>query len=186
MNQIENPFVFMKIFPNCRRRSAEVGEVLSGPPSPAGFWRREFGPPPDNEKGLRFPPLNLFTALLSKGGKNYLRTSSKSRAMWRNIVIRTNPFPLGAMFFRLQDRRVIHKGSFWSREPHMAPFFLHGKSPSFLFPLCRPIRPERRHAIMPIDACAIGSVIQPGWIKLRRLSYFLLGEIQYRFPFLIL
>ena len=57
-------FCSMKIFPNCRRRSAEALEVLYGPPSPAGFWRREFVPPPDNEKGLCLPSLIFFTASL--------------------------------------------------------------------------------------------------------------------------
>ena len=56
----ENPFVPIKIFSGGRRRSAEDWEALHGHPSPAGFWRRESGPPPDNEKGYHPLRLNFF------------------------------------------------------------------------------------------------------------------------------
>jgi len=90
----ENPFGFMKIFPNCRRRSAEALEVLYGPPSPAGFWRREFVPPPDNEKGLCIPPWDFFTASLPPRGKG------------REGVI---PFGCGpaALFSSLSNKRFL-------------------------------------------------------------------------------
>ena len=75
----ENPIVFIKIFPFCSRRSAEALEVLPGPPSPAGLWRPEFGPPPDSEEGLRLPPLNFFTASLFQRGKMWKRSSTGCR-----------------------------------------------------------------------------------------------------------
>jgi hypothetical protein len=61
------PFVLIRVFATCRRRSAEVGEVLSGHASPAGFWRREFAPSPGNKRGLCLPPFNIFTPSPVKG-----------------------------------------------------------------------------------------------------------------------
>ena len=54
-------------------------EVLYGPPSPAGFWRREFGPPPYTKRGLRLPPLNFFTASLFQRGKKWKESSAGCR-----------------------------------------------------------------------------------------------------------
>jgi hypothetical protein len=67
----ENQLVFIKILPSCRGHSAEVGKVLRGHLSPAGFWRRQFVPPPGNERGLSFPPLDFFTASLFQRGKKW-------------------------------------------------------------------------------------------------------------------
>jgi hypothetical protein len=70
-NRNDHPFVFIVVFVSCRRRSAEVGEVLHGHASPAGFWRREFAPSPGNERGLRLRLFNFFTASLFQKGKKW-------------------------------------------------------------------------------------------------------------------
>jgi hypothetical protein len=65
----DHPFAFIRVFASCRRRFAEIREVLSGHASPAGFWHHEFAPSPGNKKGLRLPPFNFFTASLSREGR---------------------------------------------------------------------------------------------------------------------
>jgi len=69
-NRGENSLVLKRIFLSCQRRSAEVGEVLHGHPIPAGFWRREFDPPPDNKRGSSLPSFEYFHSFpLIKGGR---------------------------------------------------------------------------------------------------------------------
>jgi len=73
-----NPLVFIQVFPGCRCRFAEVGEVLLRDPSPAGFWRPEFDPPPGNKRGFLMPPFNFFTASLFQRGKKRKESSIES------------------------------------------------------------------------------------------------------------
>jgi hypothetical protein len=73
---------FNKVLPSCRRRSAEVEEVLHGHLLPAGFWRHEFAPSPGNEKGFFLPRLNFFTASLPSGEEHDL-LRRKARAAER-------------------------------------------------------------------------------------------------------
>ena len=67
-NRSENQLVFIKILPSRRRRSTEVRKVLRGHLSPAGFWRREFTPPPDNKRVCSLP-----LAGGDKGGGDFRR-----------------------------------------------------------------------------------------------------------------
>ena len=64
----ENQLVFIKILPSCRRRLTEVRKVLRGHLSPAGFWRRQFAPPPGNERGFSLLPSEFFHSFPPRGG----------------------------------------------------------------------------------------------------------------------
>jgi hypothetical protein len=111
----DHPFVFVKVFASCRRRSAEVGEVLRGHASPAGFWRCEFAPSPGNERGLRLPPFNFFRAFHCKGGNiidgQVLRKRHITGAVGASHLSR-DTLPLQAQSSR--GKRWSTKGSgFW-------------------------------------------------------------------------
>ena len=51
--------------------------MLRGHLPPAGFWRREFSPPPGNKKGFSIPPFEFFHSFLFQRG-DFLQYLDKS------------------------------------------------------------------------------------------------------------